>query len=231
MGYTDVGVFILKLGTIHLRAIIVMKKYSHHLYAFTIYGQMASVTQNFVSIGNDAVRGFDYDYAYDPIGNRTSATYYDEQGEAVASSYSANALNQYTQRTVPGNVQVRGEADPDAVVTVNENPTWRYPSLGGSAAQTSPRSGATSAQPQLRRKAAETSVEVGGGNASYFYGGDYADNSAVPVFNELEIAAVVPASSPDGWDEMSAVTGRVFVAQNPEQFTYDADAFLLMFAT
>ena len=31
------------------------------------------------------------------------------------------------------------------------------------------------------------------------------------------------ASSPDGWDEMSAVTGRVFVAQNPEQFTYDAD--------
>ena len=30
---------------------------------------------------------------------------------------------------------------------------------------------------------------------------------------------------------MSAVTGRVFVAQNPEQFTYDADAFLLMFAT
>ena len=162
-------------------------------------------------------------YAYDPIGNRTSATYYDEQGEAVASAYSANALNQYTQRTVPGNVQIRGEADTAAIVTVNENPTWRYPSLAGSAAQTSPRSGATSAQPQLRRKAAETSVEVGGGSASYFYGGDYADNSAVPVFKELEIAAVVPASSPDDWDEMSAVTGRVFVAQTPEQFTYDAD--------
>ena len=32
------------------------------------------------------------------------------------------------------------------------------------------------------------------------------------------IAAVVPASSPDGWDEMSAVTGRVFVAQTPETF-------------
>ena len=58
------------------------------------------------------------------------------------------ALNQYTQRTVPGNVQIRGEAAPAAIVT---------------------------------------------------------------------------ASSPDGWDEMSAVTGRVFVAQNPEQFTYDAD--------
>ena len=44
-------------------------------------------------------------------------------------------------------------------------------------------------------------------------------------------AAVIPAATPDGWDEMSAVTGLVFVAQNPEQFTYDADAFLLMFAT
>ena len=41
------------------------------------------------------------------------------------------------------------------------------------------------------------------------------------------IAAVVPASSPDDWDEMSAVTGSVFVAQNPEQFTYDADGNML----
>ena len=187
-------------------------------YAYTPDGRLASRLW---------ARGIVTAYAYDPIGNRTSATYYDEQGEAVASAYAANALNQYTQRTVPGNVQVRGEADTDAIVTVNENPTWRYPSLGGSAAQTSPRSGATSAQPQLRRKAAETSVEVGGGSASYFYGGDYADNTALPVFKEVEIAAVVPASSPDGWDEMSAVTGRVFVAQNPEQFTYDADGNML----
>ncbi|MBR3922142.1 MAG: RHS repeat-associated core domain-containing protein, partial [Kiritimatiellae bacterium] len=86
-------------------------------------------------------------------------------------------------------VQIRGEADPASVVTVNENPTWR--------------------------------------NGEYFYGGDYADNTAVPVFKEVEVAAVVPATSPDGWDEMSAVTGRVFVAQNPEQFTYDADGNML----
>ena len=48
--------------------------------------------------------------AYDPIGNRTSATDYDEQGNALVSSYSANALNQYTQRTVPGYATLRGEA-------------------------------------------------------------------------------------------------------------------------
>ncbi len=185
-------------------------------YNSSVHGQLTNEVQN-----GGEVRGFGHDYAYDPIGNRTSATYYDEQGEAVASAYTANALNQYTRRTVPGNVQIRGEADTDAIVTVNENPTWRYPSLGGSTAQTSaalaaptsPRSGATSAAP-----AAQT---------SYFYGGDYADNAASPVFKELEIAAVLPATSPDGWDEMSAVTGRVFVAQNPEQFTYDADGNML----
>ena len=63
---------------------------------------------------------------------------------------------------------------------------------------------------------------IGGRKVSGF-GGDYADNTAVPVFKEVEVAAVIPAATPDGWDEMSAVTGRVFVAQNPEQFTYDAD--------
>ena len=117
------------------------------------------------------------------------------------------ASNQYTQRTVPGTAHLRDFADVDADVTVNG--TWRYPNLGGPAAPTSPQSGATSAAP-----AAQT---------SYFYGGGYADNATFPVFHEVEIAAVVPASSPDGWDEMSAVTGRVFVAQTPEQFTYDAD--------
>ena len=58
------------------------------------------------------------------------------------------------------------------------------------------------------------------------------NQSSFPEFMELAYhAAVIPAATPDGWDEMSAVTGLVFVAQNPEQFTYDADAFLLMFAT
>ena len=44
---------------------------------------------------------------------------------------------------------------------------------------------------------------------------------------KLAVIVALPASSPDGWDEMSAVTGRVFVAQNPEQFTYDADGNML----
>ena len=103
-------------------------------YAMLIFADWA--------LDDDSVSGFGYDYAYDPIGNRTSATYYDEQGEAVASAYSANALNQYTQRTVPGYAAIRGEAATNATVTVNERPVWRInQSIGGSAAPTSARSG------------------------------------------------------------------------------------------
>ena len=86
-------------------------------------------------------------------------------------------------RTVPGNVQIRGEADTDAIVTVNENPTWRYPGLSGSAAQTSPRSGATSAQPQLRvlregARAIGTNQLVGFGNGLLYYGYSAGENGS-----------------------------------------------------
>ena len=86
---------------------------------------------------------------------------------------------------VPGNVQVHGEADAAAVVTVNENPAWR--------------------------------------SGEYFYGGDYADNTLSATNKPVEIVAVLPAAAPGGEDEISAVTGRVFVAKTPEVFTYDAD--------
>ena len=42
-----------------------------------------------------------------------------------AGDYSANALNQYTQRTVPGHAAVCGEVLTNATVTVNERPVWR----------------------------------------------------------------------------------------------------------
>ena len=57
------------------------------------YNARSEVVSARRTLGGDEVRGFGHDYAYDPIGNRTSATYYDEQGEAVASAYTANALN------------------------------------------------------------------------------------------------------------------------------------------
>jgi RHS repeat-associated protein len=71
------------------------------------------------------VPGFSEDFDYDPIGNRRSSATYNEKGEAQTSTYEANNLNQYTSRTTPGYAAVRGEADPDATMTVNENPTFR----------------------------------------------------------------------------------------------------------
>ena len=71
------------------------------------------------------IPGFSEDFDYDPIGNRRSSATYNEKGEAQTSTYAANNLNQYTSRTTPGYAAVRGEADPSATVTVNENPTFR----------------------------------------------------------------------------------------------------------
>ena len=95
---------------------------------YSVIGMLTNEDQNGASIARRALGGADvrgFDYAYDAIGNRVSSSLYDEQGEAQTSRYVANALNQYVSRTVPGNVQVHGEADAAAVVTVNENPTWR----------------------------------------------------------------------------------------------------------
>ena len=51
-------------------------------------------------------------------------------------SYTANALNQYSQRTVPGYADVRGSATNTATVTVNGNTAWRLGEYfyGGDAA-------------------------------------------------------------------------------------------------
>ncbi len=121
------------------------------------YNGRSEVVSSRRTLADSPVRSFDYDYAYDPISNRTSATGYDEQGNPLVSSYTANALNQYTQRTVPGYAAVRGEAATNATVTVNERPVWRInQSIGGSAAPTSARSGGN-----LGGEAAQTSPQSG----------------------------------------------------------------------
>jgi hypothetical protein len=57
---------------------------------------------------------------YDPIGNRTNAV-----RDGQAATYSANQLNQYTPRQVPGKVWVIGAAATGATVTVNEQAVTR----------------------------------------------------------------------------------------------------------
>ena len=91
-------------------------------YGYNLRSEVVSARR---TMGGASVRGFDEDFSYDPIGNRIATTNYTETGAAVVSEYTANSLNQYTSRTVPGVAAVRGFADVDATVTVNESPTWR----------------------------------------------------------------------------------------------------------
>jgi RHS repeat-associated protein len=74
------------------------------------------------------VAGHQFDYLYDDIGNRKSAW---EGGDASGanlrrSDYTANALNQYTQRTVPGYAFDIGSANTNAYVSVNLQPVNRH---------------------------------------------------------------------------------------------------------
>ena len=91
-------------------------------YAYNARGEVTGARR---TKGGQPVQGFSEDFAYDLIGNRTSSATYDEAGEAQVSTYVANALNQYVSRTTPGFAAFRGEADPDAAVTVNGRPAYR----------------------------------------------------------------------------------------------------------
>lgn len=73
------------------------------------------------------VAGQQFEYGYDDIGNRKFAASGGDQWGANLryQNYTANSLNQYTQRTVPGFVGVLGSATNTATVTVNNQETYR----------------------------------------------------------------------------------------------------------
>ena len=79
-------------------------------------------------------------YAYDSIGNRTSSSTPIPNSSFPtpdSTHYTANGLNQYTSRTVPGTVPVTGDAPLDIDVYVNgapadrQGPHWHAPVTAG----------------------------------------------------------------------------------------------------
>jgi len=66
------------------------------------------------------VPGRQFEYTFDTIGNRTET-----KTNGRTATYSANTLNQYTERQVPGAIDVSGEADPVAAVRVEGLPAAR----------------------------------------------------------------------------------------------------------
>jgi RHS repeat-associated protein len=73
------------------------------------------------------VAGQQFEYGFDTIGNRKSAsTGGDASGANLrAANYSVNSRNQYTQRDVPGYADIQGSANTNALVTVNGEGAFR----------------------------------------------------------------------------------------------------------
>ena len=85
-------------------------------YGYDARGQVVSANKHWSN--GMPVAGQQYGYGYDPIGNRKTT----DHGPWVA-DYTANQLNQYTERTVPGVVDVMGTAE--GVVNVNGWPAMK----------------------------------------------------------------------------------------------------------
>lgn len=75
-----------------------------------------------------SVVGRSFGYSYDPIGNRLTSSL-----DGATSNYTPNSLNQYTQRTDPGQVMTTGFAPANATVTVNSQTATRQGEYFGKA--------------------------------------------------------------------------------------------------
>jgi RHS repeat-associated protein len=75
---------------------------------------------------NSIVWGAQTEYSFDNLGNRKNAKSGGNQLAALRqSNFTSNSLNQYSQRSVPGAVDVTGTANTAATVTVNTQTTAR----------------------------------------------------------------------------------------------------------
>ena len=95
-------------------------------YAYDSLGQVTAGTKHWP--GGQVVAGQQFGYGFDDIGNRTSTQAGgNEFGASLRNaSYTANSLNQYTSRTVPGAVDIIGSATNAATVLVNGQAVYRH---------------------------------------------------------------------------------------------------------
>jgi len=98
---------------------------SRWVYTYDKLGQVISGKKYWSD--NTPVAGQQFEYAFDDIGNRrTNGFGGDSSGAGLRpGSYAVTNLNQYTSRTVPGYVNVLGDATNTASVSVNTNLAYR----------------------------------------------------------------------------------------------------------
>jgi RHS repeat-associated protein len=123
-GSTITG-FTYAYNNLHQRTKVTREDGSYWAYAYNDRGELISSKKRWSD--NTWVAGQQMEYGYDNIGNRTNTK---SGGDAAGnnlqeSTYAANSLNQYTQRSVPGVMDIFGNADSSATVTVNNQQTTR----------------------------------------------------------------------------------------------------------
>src|SRR5258708_2791292 len=91
---------------------------AYWVYTYDALGQVKT-GKKYWSDGT-AVAGQQFEYTFDDIGNRTQTKAGGDNSGANlhSATYGANSLNQYTNRTVPGYVQMLGSANSSAAVTL-----------------------------------------------------------------------------------------------------------------
>ncbi len=85
------------------------------------YDNLGQVTSGIKKTsGGIPIPGYSFGYTFDDIGNRSQTTTNGRNAD-----YTANLLNQHSQRDVPRFLDVLGEADPSSTITVNGGSTQR----------------------------------------------------------------------------------------------------------
>ncbi len=95
-------------------------------YQYDALGQVTSAKKYWS--GGTLVAGEQFTFGFDDSGNRKTAAFGgDQYGYGLRSgNYTANNLNQYTSRDVPGYLNILGAANASAGVLVNSNAVARY---------------------------------------------------------------------------------------------------------
>ena len=118
MGLTNIG-YTYQYNLANQRTRVTLADSTSWAYGYDNLGQVTSGRRSWQD--GTPVAGQQFEYAFDDIGNRTGTAAGGDQGGAGLrpALYSANHLNQYESRQVPGAVDITGIANPTAAVTVN----------------------------------------------------------------------------------------------------------------
>lgn len=174
-------------NNLHQRTRVTREDGSYWSYIYNDRGELVSGKKYWAD--TTPVWGKQTEYSFDNIGSRNFAKDGGNQlGALRQSGYATNSLNQYSQRSVPGAVDVTGTANLAATVSVNNDAAAR--------------------------------------KSDYFYKELTLDNSAAPVYAQVNVVGARNNFGAGGEDAVTEKGGRVYVPRTLETFIHDDDGNL-----